>query len=120
MATTFKLARRFAAAGVVVGIVFLAMYSFDYKYNPFHMPTSSQTDTLPGPYSAPPLYSFLEKVMFVLVPGLWLQVLTIDTGDRVAWVMWFFAVLLNAPIYYFLGLASSAVWKRFELLRGRS
>jgi len=49
--------------------------------------------------------------MFVLCPGLFLQVLTIGTSDRLALIMWVIAALLNAPIYYLVGLLFAAIMK---------
>ncbi len=49
--------------------------------------------------------------MFVMCPGLLLQIFTIGTSDRLGWVMWVLAVLLNAPIYYLLGLAFAGGFK---------
>ncbi len=89
----------------------MALYWSDYKYNFFHLPTSAEAETM-GNYSAPPLYRFLEDVMFALCPGLFLQVLTMDTGDAVGAFMWVLAALLNGPIYYCLGLIIVAVMKR--------
>ena len=106
--TTSKLARRFAAGGVVIGIVFLATYWYDYRFNPLHMPPP------------PSWYAVIERLMFFFVPGLWLQILTIGTSDRLAWVMWLLAVLLNAPIYYCVGLGISAVAARFEPVQEKS
>jgi hypothetical protein len=86
-----KLPRRLALVGVLVGFTFMALYWLDYTYNPFHLPPP------------PPIYRFLEKAMFVLCPGLLLQIFTIGV-DRLAWVMWVLAALLNGPIYYLVGL----------------
>jgi hypothetical protein len=108
-----NLPRRFAVAGIVLGFVFMALHWYEYKYNPFHLPSSEATQTLPS-YSAPPLYNLVENGMFVLCPGLLLQVFTIGTGDRVAWIMWVLAALVNGPIYYVVGLILAA------LMKGRS
>jgi hypothetical protein len=94
---TSKLAQRFALSGIVIGFTVMGLYWYDYRYNPFHLPPP------------PPIYSFLEKAMFVLCPGLLLQVFTIGTSDRFAWAMWTLAVLLNGPVYYLAGLVFVAV-----------
>lgn len=95
-----KLPMRFALVGILVGFTVMALYWFDYRFNPFHLPP------------LPPLYTFLEKVMFVLCPGLLLQFFTIGTSDRLGWAMWVLAALLNGPIYYALGLLLVAITKR--------
>jgi hypothetical protein len=94
-----RLPIRFAITGVLIGFVLMALYWYDYKYNPFHLPPP------------PAIYHFLEKAMFVLCPGLLLQVFTIGTSDRLGWEMWALAALLNGPTYYLVGLAFGAVTK---------
>jgi hypothetical protein len=86
-----KLPPRLAILGVLVGFTIMALYWYDYKYNPFHLPPP------------PPVYRFLEKAMFVLCPGLVLQVFTIGTSDRLGWTMWVVAALLNGLIYFLIG-----------------
>src|SRR4029077_8131053 len=86
----------------------MGLYWYDYKYNPLHFPTFEAASK---PIPAHPVYDLAEKAMFVLCPGLLLQVLTIDTGDRVALVMWVVAALLNGPIYYLVGLIVVALMK---------
>jgi len=53
----FKLPTRFALVGLLLAFTFMALYWFDYNYNPFHLPPT------------PALYNFIEKAMFVLCPG---------------------------------------------------
>jgi hypothetical protein len=52
--------------------------------------------------------------MFVLCPGLLLQVFTIGTSDRLGWKMPVLAALANGPIYYGAGLIFAALMKRGE------
>jgi hypothetical protein len=95
----FKLPQRFALAGLFLGFAWMGLYWYDYKYNPFHLPPP------------PPLYNFLEKAMFVLCPGLLLQIFTIGTSERLGWIMWVLAALLNGPLYYCAGLALAGIMK---------
>jgi hypothetical protein len=88
------------AIGIAIGFVFMAAYFYELQYNPFHFPTYEEQVALGG-YSPPPLYNFLEGLMFTLVPGLWLQPAGID--GWVAVVLWVVAVLLNGPIYFGAG-----------------
>ncbi len=106
--TRSKLPRRFAVLGIAVGLTFAALYWYDYTYNPFHFPTWEKA---PPNYSAPPVYQFLEKLMFTLCPGLLLQIFTIHTGTLVTLTMWAFAVLVNGPIYYCAGLILARLMK---------
>ena len=95
-----KLPQRFALVGVLVGFGWMGLYWFDYNYNPFHLPPP------------PPLYNLLEKLMFVLCPGLILQIFTIGTSDRLGWVMWVLAAFLNAPVYYLVGFLFMSITRR--------
>jgi hypothetical protein len=104
------LPRRFALAGIVLGFVLMALYWYDYKYNPFHFPTSEAADKLRN-FPTHPVYDVAEKAMFILCPGLYLQVFTIGTGDRVALTMWVIAALMNGPIYYLVGVLLAAFRK---------
>lgn len=97
---TSRLPVRFALAGIIIGSFWMGLYLLDYQYDPFHLPPP------------PPLYTLLERMMFVLCPGLLLQVFTIGTRDRVAYVMWALAIVLNAPAYYLVGLLLEAILKR--------
>jgi hypothetical protein len=63
-------------------------------------------------YSAPAIYRAIESAMFILCPGLWLQVFTIGIGSWFAWMLWAMAALMNGPIYYFIGLIPDALIKR--------
>jgi len=108
--TASRLPRRLALAGIVLGFVLMALYWYDYEYNPLHFPTSAAADKL-AKFPAHPVYDLAEKAMFILCPGLFLQVFTIGTGDAVALIMWVLAALLNGPIYYLVGLLIAAFLK---------
>jgi len=95
-----KVPPRFAMAGWLIGFVLMGLYWYDYKYNPFHLPPP------------PPLYHFFENAMFVVCPGLLLQFFTLGTSDRLGWVMWGLASLLNGPIYYVVGLIFATIMRK--------
>lgn len=97
--TASKLPKKFAVVGVLIGFACIALYWFDYRYNPFHLPPS------------PPVHNFLENAMFVLCPGLFLQVFTIGTSDWLGWLMWVLAAFLNGSFYYLLGLLFVAMMR---------
>lgn len=109
--TTSKLPRRFAIIGIALGLVLMIMWWYVDKYNPFHLPSLEQARTM-GNYSAPGSYWLFKDIMFVLCPGLFLQVFTIDAGGAVTWLMWVLAALLNGPIYYFVGLLLATLTRR--------
>jgi hypothetical protein len=109
---TPKLPRRFAVFGIAIGFGLMVMWWYIGEYNPFHLPTSEQARTM-GNYSAPSLYWLLKDLMFVLCPGLLIQVFTIGTSDRFAWIMWVLSALINGLIYYAVGLILAALIKRW-------
>lgn len=90
----------FGAIGITIGFAFMAAYFCELQCDPFHFPTYEEQVALGG-YSPPPLYNFLEGLMFTLVPGLLAQPVGID--GWVAIVLWVVAVLLNGPIYFGAG-----------------
>src|SRR4029077_18700420 len=57
-----------------------------------------QVQSLASPSGAPNLH-FSLGAMYVLCPGPLLQVFTVGTSDRLGWVMWVLAVLVNGPVY---------------------
>jgi hypothetical protein len=99
----------FAIAGLVIGFAFMAAYFYALHYNPFHFPTQEQVQHLQS-YSPPSLYTFLERLMFALVPALLFPAIGVDGWAAI--VLWVMAVLLNAPIYYCAGLAFAWALKR--------
>lgn len=108
-----KLPRRLAVVGVLVGFSLYAMSWYIYKFNPFHVPIFKPR-TLIIFYRYPPLYHLLMKYLpIIFCPAIFpLEFMTLDRGpapDSVAWVA---AALINAPIYYCVGLVVDAVWRR--------
>ena len=56
-----KLPRRFAVAGIAIGIGLLTFWVCADKYNLFHLPTSEQVSKTHASYKAPPIFGFSEK-----------------------------------------------------------
>jgi hypothetical protein len=108
-----KLPKYFGFAGLTIGLCLMVIWRYVYLYDPFHLPTMEQVAAMPHGYSAPPMFHFLEYLTDILVPGVWLQVFTIDLGDVIGAIMWGLAALINFFVYYGIGMAISAVWGRF-------
>ncbi len=102
----FKLARKFAYVGIALGVGVSLLWWGVQIFDPFHLPTVGHA---PPNYREPLLAQIIDGSVFVLCPGTLLQVFTIDIGGWVSWFMWVLAVLLNAPIYYVIGLAVGAL-----------
>ena len=102
----FRLARKFAYVGVALGIGVALLWWSVRIFNPFHLPTWEQS---PPDYRAPFLYWVINDSVFVLCPGSLLMFFTIGVRGWFSWLMWIFAVLLNGPIYYVIGLVVGAL-----------
>jgi hypothetical protein len=89
----------------------MAIWLYLSKYNPFHLPTLEQARTM-GSFSEPPLLSLLDHLTFVLCPGTLLMFVTMDWGETANDVMWVVVALINAPVYYLLGLLIAALLRR--------
>jgi hypothetical protein len=106
--TKSKVPKRFAIMGLVIGFACMGMWLYIYKYNPFHFPLL-QSPPIPGNYSPPALYDFLENLEFILVPGICLSGFAARAGEAGVYVVWIVAISLNFPIYYALGLIVSTI-----------
>ncbi len=115
--TKSKLPRRLATIGLVLGFGLMAMWWYIDRYNPFHLPTVEQVQYMTTSYSPPHLYSFLENLVFTLLPALWLSVFTIHAPAVVNYSIWVFAVLFDGAILYCVGLLINAVKARVSFRR---
>ena len=107
-----KLPRRLAVVGIVVGFAFMGIWWYIDKYDPFRLPTWQQAQTM-GNFSAPPWLRLIENLTFVLCPGSFLHLLTMDMGDSMTRLTWVLAALINGLIYFAVGVILAA------LMRGR-
>lgn len=105
-----KLPRRLAAVGIVIGFAFMAIWWYIDRYDPFHLPTWRQAQTM-GNFSAPPLLRLIEKLTFVLCPGSLLHLFTMDMGESTTHLTWVLAALINGPIYFTVGVVLAALMK---------
>src|SRR5579863_6387291 len=107
---TLSLPRKFGLIGISVGLAVALSFWFIKIFNPFHLPNLNPAP--PHNYQEPLLLSIIEYSYFVLCPGTLLQVFTLEMRGWFSWFMWIFAVLLNAPIYYSVGLVVEASLRR--------
>jgi hypothetical protein len=105
----WKFALKFAVVGIVIGAAISLLWLSVQIFDPFHLPIVGHA---PPNYKQPPLAQLIDDGVFVLCPGTLLQVFTLDIGGWVPWIMWIFAVLLNGPIYFVLGLLVGTLLKR--------
>jgi hypothetical protein len=108
-----KLPRRFAVAGILVGLSQFALSWCIDAYNVFHLPTSEQLVHM-GNFSTPPLYWFLTSYLpMVTCPAIFpLGFAAMESGRLFATIAWILAALINAPIYYLVGLFVDKVRQR--------
>jgi len=105
----FKVACKFAFVGIAVGIGVSLLWWYVQIFDPLHLPTAGH---VPPNYREPLLYSIIDDSVFVLCPGSLLMVFTLEMRGWFSWFMWILAVLLNGPIYYAIGLAVGALFRR--------
>ena len=104
-----KLPKNLAVAGVVIPIIFAAMWKYIYAHNLFPM-----RQVTPNYWSAPPIYWFLKDLTLALCPGEFIEIVTMDwTGFWGIFIMWLIAVALNSLLYYWLGRGIVALRERF-------
>jgi len=109
--STSKVPRTLAVIGIVIGFGLMMIWWYADRYDPFHLPTWQQAQGM-GNFSPPLLLTVLEDLTFVLCPGSFLHMFTMDWGNSMTYLTWMVAALLNGPLYYVIGLVIVAVMKR--------
>lgn len=104
-----RFARKFAIVGIVIGTTDALLWWYVQIFDPFHLP--NQVDVHQN-YSAPLLYWIINYSVCVFCPGSFLMTFTLEMRGWFSWFVWIFAVLLNGPIYYAIGLVIETVMKR--------
>ncbi|HXO33615.1 MAG TPA: hypothetical protein VN901_14790 [Candidatus Acidoferrales bacterium] len=110
--TKSTLPRRLAIFGLILGLGLLVMWLYIDRYNPFHLPTVEQVQSMTRSYSPPPLYNFLQNLIFTLLPLLWLSMFTIHAGPIVNYSIWVLAVLFDGAVLYCVGLLIDTIRTR--------
>lgn len=103
-----NLARKFGLIGFAVGAAAVLIWWLVQVSNPFHLPIVGHA---PPNYKEPLLSRVIDDTIFVLCPGTFLQVFTLEMSGWFSWLMWILAVLLNGPIYYAIGLLVGVLLK---------
>jgi hypothetical protein len=109
--TKSRLPRTLAVVGVAIGFGLMATWWYVDKYDPFHLPTWRQSQTM-GNISAPASFRFLKGATFILCPGSLLHIFTMDMSDNAIYAAWVLAALLNGPIYYAVGMVIGLIMNR--------
>ena len=109
--------RKFGYVGIVVGIGVALLWWYVRIFDPFHLPTWEQS---PPNFRAPLLYWVINDCVFVLCPGTLLMFLTIGMRGWFSLFMWIFAVSLNGPIYFAIGLLVETLLKRRRIGASRA
>jgi hypothetical protein len=96
-----------------VGSFLFALSWCIYKFNPFHIPTVKRGGLMVL-YQFPPLYDFLTwDLPIVFCPAIFpLEFMTLDRGPAPDSVAWVWAALINAPIYYGVGVIVDKIRRR--------
>jgi hypothetical protein len=107
---TPSLPHKFALVGIVIGITTGLSLWFVLTFNIFHLPDVNQVTQS---FKEPRMLSIIEYSNFVLCPGTLLQIFTIGIGGWIGWVIWILTgPLLNAPIYYAIGVVVDTMVKQ--------
>jgi hypothetical protein len=104
-----KLPRALAITGVVVGMTLMLVWWYVNTYDPFNLPTVEQVNKSPESYSTPWAYHALETITTFLCPASATNALAIHVPAAVSLGIWIVAALINAPIYYGVGLVIEAI-----------
>jgi hypothetical protein len=97
-----KLPRRLAILGASVAWILMVMWWFINRFDLF----------------PPPLYQHLQTLTLILCPAVFVQAAMVHPGMALSLIMWAFASLMNAVIYYTIGLVLVGV--RAKLSSSRS
>jgi hypothetical protein len=106
------MAMRFALVGCLISVLFFSFWRLDEHFDFFNLPTLEQARTM-GNYSQPVLRAFLEKLNFILCPPYAITSFAgMDLGRSANLVLWLISLVLNAALYFVLGLIFGALWNR--------
>jgi hypothetical protein len=104
-----KLPRIFAIGGIAVGVLLMLTWYYVDTFDTFHLPTVEQAQTMQGSFSAPWTYHALQTLTWLLCPAAMMQALAIHVPAMFTFAIWILAALINAPIYYGVGLVVEAI-----------
>ncbi len=107
-----RLARRFAAVGVLVSILFFSFWGLDYKFNFFHSPTANYVSA--RNYKPPASRALVQSLNFVFCPPLVMMVVGMDLGASANLLLALVVVVMNGAWYFTLGLLFGLLWDKFS------
>jgi hypothetical protein len=106
-----RLARRFAAVGVLVSILFFLFWALAYKFNFFRLPTANYVSA--HNYKPPASRAVVQRLNFIVCPPLVMMMVGMDLGTSANLLLATVVVVMNGAWYFILGLL-------FGLLREKS
>lgn len=115
-----KLPLRLALIGFLIELCFVGFWSLEDRFNFFHLPTSEEVEKMPGNYTEPALRSWLVDANFVLCPPLVITVFGMGMGSSANMVLVSIAAVLDAVLYFLVGLVIREVLNALKSKRARS
>jgi hypothetical protein len=109
--TRLRLARRFAAVGVFVSILFFSFWALDYKFNFFPSPTGNYVSS--RHYEPPASRALVQRLNFILCPPLVIMVVGMDVGASANLLLATVVVIMNGALYFILGLLVGLLWDKY-------
>ncbi len=97
-----RLARWFAAVGVLVSILFFSFWALDYKFNFFPSPTGNYVSA--RHYEPPASRALVQRLNFIVCPPLVMMVVGMDLGISANLLLAIVVVVMNGAWYFVLGL----------------
>ena len=107
-----RLARRFAAVGVLVSILFFSFWILDYKFNFFPSPTGNYVSA--RNYNPPASRALVQRLNFIICPTLVIMVVGMDLGVSANLLLATIVVVTNGALYFILGLLVGLLWDKFS------
>jgi hypothetical protein len=109
-----RLARRFAAVGVLVSILFFSFWALDYKFNFFHSPTANYVSA--RNYKPPASRALVQRLNFIVCPPLVMMMVGMDLGTSANLLLATVVVVMNGAWYFILGLLFGLLREKFSQL----
>jgi len=113
-------ALRLALLGFLIETLFLSFWLLDDRFNFFHLPSVEQAASIRN-YSQPALRAWIEDANCLLCPPVIATSFAgMDLGRTANIVLVLIAAVLNAALYFLVGLAVTGIRSRIRVKSARS
>jgi hypothetical protein len=108
-----NLPKRMAFIGLCLGLFSVGIFFYIRIVNPFALPSLSNSDQFQN-YTAPRMYFVLNKLIFLICPGQFIQLFFIGSTGCLAWFVWLAGVIVNGIIFYGIGFVFTFLSQIFK------